>query len=95
MRESGVACPACGTAGCARPHAWWRRKWVRDLSTGDVFAGVPIRRARFCDGSTRSLPPGELWRGRATVSSVLETVVRVLRDGVEMAYEWTLLCARR
>jgi hypothetical protein len=90
VRESGVACPVCGTARCARPHAWRYRKRVRDLSTGEVFERVPIRRARFCDGSTVSLPPGELWRGRATVSSVLETVVWVLRDGVERAYEWTL-----
>ena len=38
----------------------------------------------------RSHPPAELWRGHTTVSSVLETVVQVLRDGVEQAYEWTL-----
>ena len=63
---------------------------MRDLSTGEVFAQVPILRAECCDGSTASLMPAELWRGRSTVSSVLETVARVQRDGIEQAYEWTL-----
>jgi hypothetical protein len=36
------------------------------------------------------LIPGSLWRGRSTLDSVLETVVRVLRDGIEQAHEWTL-----
>lgn len=90
LGESGVSCPTCGTADCAQPNGWRYRKWVRDLSTGDVFEDVPIRRTEFCDGSTVSLLPSELWRGRSTVSSVLETVVRVLRDGVETAHEWTL-----
>lgn len=85
-----MVCSVCRTADCARPHAWRYRKWVRDLSTGKVFENVPIRRALFCDGSTVSLQPAELWRGRSTVSSVLETVVQVLRNGVEQAYEWTL-----
>jgi hypothetical protein len=90
VRESGRVCPACRTARCARPHARWFRKRVQDLSTGDVFDNVPIQRAEFCDGSTASLMPSPLWRGRSTLDSVLETVVRVLRDGVEQAYEWTL-----
>jgi hypothetical protein len=34
--------------------------------------------------------PAGLWRGRSTLDSVLETVVRVLREGVEPTYEWTL-----
>jgi len=88
--ESGVRCPVCGTADCARSHAWWYRKRVQDLSTGDVFEQVPILRVLFCDGSTASLTPSDLWRGRSTVSSVLETVVHVLRDGIEQAHEWTL-----
>jgi hypothetical protein len=90
LRESGVSCPVCGTADCARPHAWRYRKRVRDLSTGEVFERVPIRRAKFCDASTVSLIPGELWRGRSTIGSVLETVVHVLREGIEQAHEWTL-----
>lgn len=50
---------------------------------------MPILRVVFCDGSTASLVPAELWRGRFTVDSVLETVVHVLRDGVQDAYNWT------
>ena len=88
VQEADRVCPACGTDRCARSHAWRYRKRVTDLSTGEVFTEVPILRVRFCDGSTTSLMPAELWRGRATVSSVLETVVHVLRDGVEAAAEW-------
>jgi hypothetical protein len=33
--------------------------------------------------------PAVLWRGRFVVDSVLETVVHVLRDGTEAAYDWT------
>lgn len=88
--ESGVRCPRCGTGRCARRHSRWYRKRVRDLSTGEVFERIPILRAVFCDGSTASLPPAALWRGRSTVGSVLETVGHVLRDGVEQAHEWTL-----
>ena len=83
-------CPTCHTVHCARPHAKWYRKRVQDLSTGDVFEQVPILRVVFCDGSTVSLPPAALWRGRSTVGSVLETVVHVLRDGIQQAHEWTL-----
>jgi hypothetical protein len=90
VREAGRSCPGCGTDRCARAHAWRYRKRVTDLSTGEVFDNIPILRVLFCDGSTVSLPPGELWRGRATLHSVLETVVWVLRDGIERAYEWTL-----
>jgi hypothetical protein len=84
-----VVCPACQTTRCARLHAKWYRKRVQDLSTGDVFEQVPILRALFCDGSTASLMPSDLWRGRSTVGSVLETVVHVLRDGIEHAHGWT------
>jgi len=90
VRESGRVCPTCGTDRCARPHARWHRKRVQDLSSGDVFEDVPIQRAEFCDGSTVSLIPSFLWRGRSTLDSVLETVVRVLRDGIEQAHEWPL-----
>ena len=89
VRESGRVCPACGTSRCARPHAWRHRKRVQDLSTGDVFEHVPILRVKFCDGSTPSVMPAALWRGRSTLDSVLETVVRVVRDGIEQAWEWT------
>jgi hypothetical protein len=50
---------------------------------------VPILRIGFCDGSTASLVPAAVWRGRFTVESVLETVVRMLEDGVLAAYDWT------
>lgn len=90
VHESGVSCPVCGTTDCAQPHAWRYRKRVQDLSTGDVFEQVPILRVVFCDGSTASLMPSDLWRGRSTVGSVLETVVHVLRNGIEQAHEWTL-----
>jgi hypothetical protein len=90
VREAGVRCPRCGTGRCAKRHSRRYRKRVRDLSTGDVFQDVPIQRVEFCDGSTASLTPAALWRGRSTVGSVLETVVRVLGEGVEQAHEWTL-----
>ena len=89
VEAAGLRCGRCGAGRCARRHAVWYRKRVTDLSTGDVFEKFPILRVVFCDGSTRSLLPAELWRGRFTVSSVLETVVRVLRDGVGDAYGWT------
>jgi len=59
-----------------------------------VFEQVPILRVLFCDGSTASLTPSDLWRGRSTVGSVLETVVRVLRDGIEQAWEVNVENAR-
>jgi hypothetical protein len=90
VAEAGVRCGGCGEGQCARYHAWRYRKPITDLSTGEVFEGLPILRVVFCDGSTRSLPPAEVWRGRFTVTSVLETVVRVLRDGPEATYGWTL-----
>jgi hypothetical protein len=90
VREAGVLCPRCGLGRCAKRHSQRYRKRVRDLSTGEVFEQVPILRAEFCDGSTASLTPAELWRGRSTLGSVLETVARVHRDGIEQAHEWTL-----
>ena len=60
-----------------------------ERATGEVFRAVPIRRVRFCSGQTTSLVPAELWRGRFTIPSVLETVVHVVRDGIAAACEWT------
>lgn len=67
------------------------RKLITDLTTGAVFRNLPVRRIIFCDGTTASLVPAEVWRGRFTISSVIEAVVRVHRDGVEAAGEWALL----
>jgi hypothetical protein len=89
VATAGVVCTRCGTARCARPHGFRHRKRVIDLSTGDVFHAVPIRRVRFCDGRTASLVPAELWRGRCTITAVLETVVHAVRDGIAAASEWT------
>lgn len=89
VEESGLACDRCGSGRCARPHAWRRRKKVTDLSTGAVFENVPIRRILFCTGRTASLVPAELWRGRFTLPSVLETGVHLLRDGLPATYDWT------
>ena len=90
MATAGAVCTRCGSARCVRPHGFRHRKQVTDLSTGDVFHAVPIRRVRFCSGRTASLVPAELWRGRFTISSVLETVVHVLRDGIATACDWTV-----
>jgi len=90
VAAAGAICTRCGSTRCARPHGFRHRKQVTDLSTGAVFRVVPIRRVRFCDGHTASLVPSELWRGRFTVTSVLETVVHVLRDGIATACEWTV-----
>ena len=84
-----MSCPRCGTSTCVKPHAWRRRKKVTDLSTGDVHEAVPILRIRFCTKKTASLVPAELWRGRCTVSSVIESVVHILREGLAAAYDWT------
>lgn len=89
MEESGLACDRCGSGRCARPHAWRHRKQVIDLSDGAVFQRLPIRRIIFCTGRTASLVPAELWRGRFTLPSVLETGVHLLRDGLPAAYDWT------
>ncbi len=90
LAEAGLTCTACGTADCARPHGWRYRKRVRDLSTGELFEDLPILRARFCSGARPSLMPAELWRGRSTLTSVIETVAHVWRDGVEAAQAWSL-----
>ena len=69
-------------------HAWRYRKRILDLATGEVFEDLPIRRILFCEGSTASILPAELWRGRSTVGSVLQTVIHGLRQGVGPALEW-------
>jgi len=78
---------AAGTVDCARLHGRRDRKRVRDLSTGDEFLGVPILRVRLCSGAAPSLMPVELWLGRSTLASVVETVVHVQRDRVEAVRE--------
>lgn len=88
IRDTGLTCASCGGGECARLHARRRRKRVVDLGTGNVFVDVPVVRVRFCTGATASLMHAELWRGRATVGSVLETVARAFRDGIEAAHEW-------
>ena len=88
MEEAGLCCPQCGTSACAGYHGRWYRKRVTDLSTGEIFEQIPILRVCFCSGPTRSILPAELWRGRSTIGSVLQTVVRVLREGVGPALEW-------
>jgi hypothetical protein len=89
VQAVGVLCSRCRSSACARDHARRFRKRVTDLSTGAVFLDLPILRVIFCDDSTASLMPAELWKGRATVSSVLETTVRVHRDGLQQAQDWT------
>jgi len=69
-------------------HAWRYRKQIADLATGEVFRNVPIRRVRFCAGTTASIMPADLWQGRSTVRSVLRTVVHAMRSGVGPALEW-------
>lgn len=90
VEASGRRCPRCGTAGCARRHAVRCRKRITDLDTGAVFENLPIVRVIFCTGMTVSLVPAAVWRGRFTISSVLEAVLRVHRDGVAAAGEWAL-----
>ncbi len=90
VAEAGVRCRRCRTGACAVLHGTWYRKQVTDLSSGAVYRQVPILRVIFCDGSSTSLKHAELWRGRYTVSSVLETTSHVLADGLGEALEWTM-----
>jgi hypothetical protein len=87
VAESGLLCPTCGTADCASYHDTWFRKRIFDLCSGDVFENFPIVRLRFCSGHPKSMFPAELWRGKATVSSVLEAVSDALGGGVEHALQ--------
>ncbi len=90
VESSGLRCGKCGTSHCARLHAVRYRKRITDLVTGAIFENLPIRRVIFCDGTTGSLVPADVWRGRFTIGSVLEAVVRTHRDGVGAAGEWAL-----
>ncbi len=63
---------------------------ILDLCTGEHFKNLPILRVRFCDGTTKSLFPAELWRGRSTISSVLETVSNAISGDVEQSLQWAM-----
>jgi len=84
-----VRCSRRDSGTCARRHEVRHRTRVTDLSNGEVFERIPIVRVIFCDGTTASLTPAELWRGRTTVSSVLEAVARARRDGIGPTLGWT------
>lgn len=71
----------------------WYRKTIHDLCTGEVFYNVPILRALFCDGSTKSLHPADLWRGKATITSTLEVSSIAAQGGLEEAMQWVSLSA--
>lgn len=90
VREAGVRCSRCDSGACGRLHGKRYREKVTDLSSGAVYRQVPILRVVFCDGTSASLPHAELWRGRYTVTSVLETTSHVLTDGLNEALEWTM-----
>lgn len=90
--ESGHLCPKCGTADCAKYHGTWYRKIILDLCSGESFTNVPILRAIFCDGSTISLFPAELWRGKTTITSALGVVSIALKEGLEGAMQWVCDC---
>lgn len=87
VAESGLLCEKCRTANCARHHGTWFRKRIFDLCTGDIFKNLPILRVAFCDDTTKSMFPAELWRGKATVSSVLEAVSDAISGGVDYALQ--------
>lgn len=87
VAESGLVCGTCGTADCVRYHGSWFRKRIVDLCSGDIFENLPILRLRFCTGNSNSLYPAELWRGRATVSSVLDAVSDAIGGGVDYALQ--------
>jgi len=94
VEEAGVRCPRCGDGSCAGPHATRYRKRVKDLFTGEVFTDLPILRVRFCEGSTASLMPADLWRGRSTLTTVVETVIRAVDEGIAAALEWSGIASR-
>jgi len=87
VTESDLVCPECGTADCARHHGTWFRKRIVDLCSGDIFESLPILRLKFCTGNPKSVFPAELWRGRATVSSVLEAVSDAINGGIDHALQ--------
>lgn len=83
VAESGLLCSTCGTADCAQYHGTWFRKIVFDICSSELFSSLPILRIMYCDGTTKSLFPAELWAGRTTISSVLEAVSDAINGGVE------------
>jgi hypothetical protein len=83
--DSGASCSRCGTAACAREHASYVRQWIVDRAS--VAERVPICRIVFCDGRTASLMPAVLWRGRGTISFVVDAVTLVWAIGLEAAWE--------
>ncbi len=89
--ESGLQCPKCRTADCANYHGTWFRKIIHDLCSGYVFKNVPILRVIFCDGSTKSLHPAEIWRGKATITSTLEVSSIAAKDGLDEALQWVTM----
>jgi len=90
VAESGLLCPCCGTADCAKYHGQWLRKKIRDLCSGDLFCDLPLLRIRFCSKTTKTISPAELWRGHCTVTSVLETVSLAVGNGVGRAIQWAM-----
>ena len=87
VAESGLLCPNCGTVDCAKYHGRWLRKKIRDLCSGDLFQNLPLLRVRFCNKSTKTIYPAELWRGRSTVTSILETAFLAIDEGIELALQ--------
>ena len=87
IAESGLVCSVCEDAACAKYHGRWTRKRIRDLCSGDSFENLPLLRIRFCNKSTKTIYPAELWRGRSTVTSVLETVFHAIDGGIELALQ--------
>jgi len=88
VAEAGLSCSRCGAGACGTYHGRWCRKQVQELSTGDVFLGLPILRVAFCSGDTSSIYPAGLWRGRSTLGSVLQAVSHAWGEGVGPALEW-------
>ena len=88
VREAGLICGRCRDGRCARRHAIRRRRRIQDLESGRTYERVPIVRVLFCDGRTASLAPAAIWRGRATIRSVLVAVHRAARDGVRATLGW-------
>ena len=37
VAESGIRCPRCGAADCAKYHDTWYRRIIHDLCSGEVF----------------------------------------------------------
>ena len=90
MAATGLVCPRCHTADCARYHGRWLRKRILDFCSGELFTNLPVLRVRFCQGITKSLFPGELWRGCATTTSVLRFVSHTETGSLDQALQWSM-----